>query len=300
MLYAQSGRESHGAVCHHPQGGGYTCFWHAQLAEASSSKHSAAHACGGVGAAAHVFSGSEVEQKCAQPGVRVRLVTSGSRVAGPEELQSLGREHLVNKRGILFTRLLCLLQDISRIEGVMEAIDKLRSRGLKKEQLEEYEVASRILACLQGGKDVRFGDWSAKDIEILNVYQLLTAKPVVYLVNLSKQDYIRKKNKFLKPIFDWVSAHGNEPLIPFSGIYENQASNRWWGSHSDLVDLPDDEKARVEAEAGAPSALPKIITQGFKAWVLREQWQHRLVGRSQASRHGHSAAPYCSEAKTVL
>ncbi|KAJ9528563.1 hypothetical protein QJQ45_020462 [Haematococcus lacustris] len=159
-------------------------------------------------------------------------------------------------------------KDISRIEGVMEAIDKLRSRGLKKEQLEEYEVASRILACLQGGKDVRFGDWSAKDIEILNVYQLLTAKPVVYLVNLSKQDYIRKKNKFLKPIFDWVSAHGNEPLIPFSGIYENQASNRWWGSHSDLVDLPDDEKARVEAEAGAPSALPKIITQGFKAIQL--------------------------------
>ncbi|KAL6761534.1 P-loop containing nucleoside triphosphate hydrolase protein [Haematococcus lacustris] len=148
-------------------------------------------------------------------------------------------------------------KDISRIEGVMEAIDKLRSRGLKKEQLEEYEVASRILACLQGGKDVRFGDWSAKDIEILNVYQLLTAKPVVYLVNLSKQDYIRKKNKFLKPIFDWVSAHGNEPLIPFSGIYENQ-----------LVDLPDDEKARVEAEAGAPSALPKIITQGFKAIQL--------------------------------
>lgn len=28
---------------------------------------------------------------------------------------------------------------------------------------------------------------------MLNTYQLLTAKPVVYLVNLSKTDFIRKK-----------------------------------------------------------------------------------------------------------
>jgi hypothetical protein len=35
-------------------------------------------------------------------------------------------------------------------------------------------------------------------------------------------DYIRKKNKFLKPIFDWVAAHGNEPIIPFSGAYESE------------------------------------------------------------------------------
>lgn len=35
---------------------------------------------------------------------------------------------------------------------------------------------------LKDGKDVRLGDWKATDIEILNTFQLLTAKPVVYLV----------------------------------------------------------------------------------------------------------------------
>lgn len=41
---------------------------------------------------------------------------------------------------------------------------------------------------MQAGTDIRFGEWSAKDIEIINVncYNLLTAKPVVYLVNLSE------------------------------------------------------------------------------------------------------------------
>lgn len=44
---------------------------------------------------------------------------------------------------------------------------------------------AQVCAWLQEGKDVRLGDWTARDIEILNSMQLLTAKPVVYLVNMS-------------------------------------------------------------------------------------------------------------------
>lgn len=40
----------------------------------------------------------------------------------------------------------------------------------------------QIKAWLNDGKDVRLGDWKAADVEILNSFQLLTAKPVVYLV----------------------------------------------------------------------------------------------------------------------
>ena len=44
---------------------------------------------------------------------------------------------------------------------------------------------AQVLAWVRDGKDVRLGDWSAREIEILNSWQLLTAKPVVYLVNMS-------------------------------------------------------------------------------------------------------------------
>jgi len=40
----------------------------------------------------------------------------------------------------------------------------------------------QVKAWLEDGKDVRLGDWKAADVEILNTLQLLTAKPVVYLV----------------------------------------------------------------------------------------------------------------------
>lgn len=42
----------------------------------------------------------------------------------------------------------------------------------------------QVKAWLTDGKDVRLGDWKAADIEILNTFQLLTAKPVVYLVSI--------------------------------------------------------------------------------------------------------------------
>lgn len=41
---------------------------------------------------------------------------------------------------------------------------------------------------------------TAIEIEMLNPYCFITAKPVVYLVNLSAKDYERKKNKWLPKI----------------------------------------------------------------------------------------------------
>ena len=61
------------------------------------------------------------------------------------------------------------------------------------------------------------------------------------------------QNKHLPRILQWVAAHGSDPIIPFSGAYENE-----------LLDMPADERARTEKEAGGPSAINKIITTGFK------------------------------------
>ncbi|MEW5310603.1 MAG: hypothetical protein WDW38_002386 [Sanguina aurantia] len=121
-------------------------------------------------------------------------------------------------------------------------------------QEEERDLCDRLLTQLKAGTDVRFGDYTMREVDLLNTYQLLTAKPVVYLVNLSEEDFCRKKNKWLIKIHEWVKAHGGEPILPFSGIFENN-----------IVDMPEDEKAIFCKEKGAVSALPKIITAGFKA-----------------------------------
>jgi ribosome-binding ATPase YchF (GTP1/OBG family) len=49
---------------------------------------------------------------------------------------------------------------------------------------------------------------ASRDVDVLNTLQLLTAKPAVYLVNLTEKDYNRKKNKWLPKIFEWVQVRG--------------------------------------------------------------------------------------------
>jgi len=41
----------------------------------------------------------------------------------------------------------------------------------------------------------------------LNTHRFITAKSVVYLVNLSEEDFINKKNKWLKKIKDYIDEH---------------------------------------------------------------------------------------------
>ena len=66
------------------------------------------------------------------------------------------------------------------------------------------ECCQKVKAWLEQGKDVRLGDWKAPEVELLNTIQLLSAKPVVYLVNMTEKDYQRKKNKYLPKIHSWV------------------------------------------------------------------------------------------------
>ena len=45
-------------------------------------------------------------------------------------------------------------------------------------------------------KHIRFGEWTDNEVELLNKHLFITAKPMLYLVNLSEKDFIRKKNKW--------------------------------------------------------------------------------------------------------
>lgn len=85
--------------------------------------------------------------------------------------------------------------------------------------------------------------------------QLITTKPVIYLVNLTMKDYLRQKSKYLPLIAKWVTEHGGLPrdIIPFSVEFEEKI-------HSFK-----DDPAALEVflkESKVKSRLEKIITEG--------------------------------------
>uniref|UniRef100_A0A6P7FKA6 Obg-like ATPase 1 n=1 Tax=Diabrotica virgifera virgifera TaxID=50390 RepID=A0A6P7FKA6_DIAVI len=116
------------------------------------------------------------------------------------------------------------LKDEEMLMKNLEKLERTVGRGGDKKLKPEYDTLLKIKQVLvDDKKHIRFADWNANDIEILNKYLFLTSKPAMYLVNLSEKDYIKKKNKWLVKIKEWVDKHDPGSLIvPFSGVFEHK------------------------------------------------------------------------------
>ncbi|CAO1634585.1 unnamed protein product [Parajaminaea phylloscopi] len=159
------------------------------------------------------------------------------------------------------------LKDIEWVEKSLEAARKAaRGSGPTslegKRKLEEIATMEKALKALtEDNTDVRKVDWGAKEIDTINTLSLLTAKPVIYLVNLSEKDYVRKKNKWLPKIKQWIDENNpGDQLIPFSVSLEER-----------LLQLGSPEAEAEELKTlgdNITGALSKITKAGYVALDL--------------------------------
>lgn len=157
------------------------------------------------------------------------------------------------------------LKDLERLEKlVVDAEQKVTRAGNKcpKELKIAHETLIKAQKWLEDERrPLRVADWGNVEVEVLNQHLFLTAKPGIFLVNLSEKDFIRKKNKWLPKIKEWVDNHSGELIIPFSAKLEEK-----------IVDIEANEgKEAAEAylkEAGTTSALGKIVKTGYKGLRL--------------------------------
>ena len=145
------------------------------------------------------------------------------------------------------------LKDEEYFEKIYDDVERKYVRGGDKALKAEYEILTKLKKMLlDDKKHLRFGDWNQADIEVLNKHLFITSKPMLYLVNLSEKDFMRKKNKWLPKIKEYVDK--NDPgamIIPFSGAFEQK-----------LMDLEtEEEKKAYLEETKCTSILDKIIVQ---------------------------------------
>lgn len=151
------------------------------------------------------------------------------------------------------------LKDIEYVQKIHDDLEKKVVRNNDKTLKPEFEVLQKVLHMLKEEKKwVRYGDWAERDIEILNKHLLITSKPVIYLLNMSESEYIKRKNKWLPKIKAYIDEHDpNAVVIPCSAPYESK-----------LQDMDVEERKKYIAESGAPSQMDKIIVTGYKALQL--------------------------------
>lgn len=146
------------------------------------------------------------------------------------------------------------LKDIEFSEKALENALKIAKRGGQslevKSKKEEAALIERIIKLLQDGQRVANQHWAPKEVEIINSMYLLTAKPCIYLINLSERDYIRKKNKHLLRIKEWIDKYSpGDLIIPFSVSLEEKLST-----------MSEEEQEEELKTLQTTSALPKIVT----------------------------------------
>jgi obg-like ATPase 1 len=146
-----------------------------------------------------------------------------------------------------------ILKDIETVTKMKEKLEKELSHNKKdKKKQQDLEVLDKCLAMLQKKEQIRFGEWKATEVDILNTLQLLTAKALVYLVNMSENDYFRRSNRWLAKIKKWVDEHGGEKIVPFCGAFEAM-----------LLELDEEKRKAYLEEHKTTSAIPKIISTGY-------------------------------------
>ena len=153
---------------------------------------------------------------------------------------------------IIFDEL--VLKDLEAVTKLIEKYKPIVARGIDKTKKEDMEHLEKIKAHLDERKQIRCGEWTNKEKDFLNTMQLLTAKPAVFLINMSEKDFSRKRNKWLKPLKDWIDNQTGEPMIPFSAQFESGLT----------MMSPQEAKASCEA-AGCESVINKIITTAYHA-----------------------------------
>ncbi|CAG8554092.1 10258_t:CDS:2 [Cetraspora pellucida] len=177
------------------------------------------------------------------------------------------------------------LKDEEFLTKKIESLEKVTARAGKggsvtdKAKKEELDIIQKVLNLVkEEKKDVRKGDWNNKEVAVINTLQLLTAKSVIYLVNLSEKDYIRKKNKWLAKIKAWIDENNpGDLLLPMSAALEYRLST---------LETNEEREALLKS-LETQSALPRIIITGYqvlqliyfftcgsdevKAWTIRKQ-----------------------------
>lgn len=152
------------------------------------------------------------------------------------------------------------MKDMEKVNQKLEILAKALRTGNDKQKKADHATLSAVKQLLEEGKDVRVGDWKGDQIDLLNDILFLTAKPVVYLVNIGNDEYCAQKNKYLGKIGEWVKTHDPyAKIIPFSATFESK-----------VCEFGDDEAARKQflEESKVKSMMPKIITTGYSALEL--------------------------------
>ena len=150
---------------------------------------------------------------------------------------------------------------IADLDTVENRISKVARKAQTKEKdaVVEYEILSKLQKALQEGKPVRLLELSESELEYLKGFSLLTAKPVIYIANMSDEEIANpESNKYYQSVKEFAKNENSE-CIPICAKIEEELSG---------LDK-EEKKAFLEDLGIQKSGLEEIIQAAYHLLGLR-------------------------------
>ena len=151
-----------------------------------------------------------------------------------------------------------ILADLDIVDNRLSKIEKKAKMSKDKESLKEVELLYKLKECLESNKAVRTIELDEDERLIMKPYNLLTAKPIIYVANLSEEEISNKNNDYLKRVIEYAKKEGAKVINVCAKIEE------------ELCDLSDEEKKELLSELGVESSgLDKLIQATYSLLGLK-------------------------------
>ncbi len=148
-----------------------------------------------------------------------------------------------------------VLADLTSVEKLYEKAMKNTKSG-QKDGLPLRELLEKILPVLEDGQSVRSLKFNEDEAKLLKGFQLLTAKPVLYVANVGEGGF--DNNSHLDEIITLANQEKAEVVAICANI------------EAEISELDEDEKKEFLLELGQDeSGLDRLITTGYKLLGLQ-------------------------------
>lgn len=175
----------------------------------------------------------------------------------PDVVHVMGSVDPVRDREIIDLEL--ILSDLAIVERRLEKVRK-GARSGDRDLLAELALLERLLTLLGEGSPARALEVGDEERKLLRTFNLLTAKPVVYLANVAEEDLPEGDNAYVRALRAAVRESGERAeIVPISSKIE-----------SELAELPPEERQEFLASLGVEEpGLNRLIRGGYRLLGLQ-------------------------------
>jgi ribosome-binding ATPase len=171
---------------------------------------------------------------------------------------------------------------LSDLEALAKRIDKTQKKAKSgdKEAQAELALLERLSPHLNEGKTANTLDVTPEEKALMRLFQLLTAKPVLFGCNVAEGDLVdAEANPFVQKVAEYVRTHHDAAYVPISAKIE-----------SELIDLsPEEAKEFLQDLGVADSGVSSLIRASYallglqtyftagekevRAWTIGKGWK---------------------------